>query len=72
MAFGRRGAWLYRLALERGYLDAALRDYVVAPFTGALRWCDAAERRWTDWLSGGASRESDQVKPQFGMIEDLT
>ena len=24
--------WLYRLALERGYLDALLRDYVAGPF----------------------------------------
>ena len=72
LASGRRSAWLYRFAMERGYLDAILGDYVVAPFTNSLLRCDAAERRWTDWLSGGASRESDQTKPPFGMIEDLS
>jgi NAD(P)H-quinone oxidoreductase subunit 5 len=70
--FGRRRAWIYRLALERGYLDALLRDYVVGPFVRELRRCDALERRWTDWLEGEESRESDQVKPHFGMIEDLS
>jgi NAD(P)H-quinone oxidoreductase subunit 5 len=67
-----RHAWLYRLALERGYLDGLLRDFVVAPFVRVFRWCDAAERRWTDWLTGDASRESDQVKPHFGVIEEYT
>ena len=33
---------------------------------------DALERRWTDFLSGEASRESDQVKPHFGTIEEFT
>jgi NAD(P)H-quinone oxidoreductase subunit 5 len=64
-------AWLYRLALERGYLDTLLMDYIVVPFVRALRWCDALERRWTDFLSGEASRESDQVKPHFGSIEEF-
>jgi NAD(P)H-quinone oxidoreductase subunit 5 len=64
--------WVYRLALERGYLDALLLDYVVAPFVRVLRWCDALERRWTDLLSGEESRESDRVKPHFGTIDELT
>ena len=68
----RRHAWLYRFALERGYLDAILMDYVVAPFVRAFRWCDALERRWTDFLAGEASRESDQVKPHFGTIEEFS
>ena len=55
--------WLYRFGLERGYLDAFLNDYVVAPFVRLFRWCDGMERRWTDFLSGRASRESDAVKP---------
>jgi NAD(P)H-quinone oxidoreductase subunit 5 len=68
----RSHPWLYRLALERGYLDAWLRDFVVVPYLRLFRWCDAAERRWTDLLTGDASRETDQVKPQFGTIEELT
>jgi NADH-quinone oxidoreductase subunit L len=69
---GRDLAWLYRKALERGYLDRALLQYVVAPFTRAFRRCDALERRWTDFLAGEASRESDQVKPRFGTIEEFS
>ncbi len=67
-----RREWLYRWALERGYLDAILREYVVGPFVRALRWCDALERRWTDFLTGEASRESDQVKPHHATIEEFS
>jgi NADH-quinone oxidoreductase subunit L len=63
---------LYRFALERGYLDAWLRDYVVAPFVRLFRWCDAMERRWTDFLTGRTSRESDQVRPHAATIEELS
>ncbi len=64
-------AWLYRFALERGYLDALLARYVVAPLAGLFRWCDGLERRWTDFLAGGASRESDRALPHTRAIEDL-
>ncbi len=65
----RLHAWLYRFGLERGYLDSILVEFVVVPFVRAFRWCDALERRWTDFLTGEASRESDQLKPHFGTIE---
>jgi NADH-quinone oxidoreductase subunit L len=65
-------SWLYKKSLERGYLDRALMQYVVAPFVRFFRWCDALERRWTDFLAGEASRESDQVKPRFGTIEEFS
>ncbi|MBX3413322.1 MAG: oxidoreductase [Pirellulales bacterium] len=52
---------LYRLSFERGYFDALLDAYIVRPFVHVFRWCDAAERRWTDLLSGAQSRESDLV-----------
>jgi NADH-quinone oxidoreductase subunit L len=71
-ATDRAAGWLYRLALEQGYLDTILTDYVVRPFVRAFRWCDRLERRWTDFLSGGASRESDQVKPHFQSIEEFS
>jgi NAD(P)H-quinone oxidoreductase subunit 5 len=64
--------WLYRLALERGYLDTFLADYIVGPFVRLFRWCDAMERAWTDLLTGRASRASDQVKPRVGAIEELS
>jgi NAD(P)H-quinone oxidoreductase subunit 5 len=71
-ATGRDPDWLYRLALERGYLDRALSLYVVGPYLRAFRWCDALERRWTDFLAGGVSRASDQLTPQFGTIEEFS
>lgn len=48
--------WLYRFALERGYLDASLDEFVVRPFLSVFEWCEAAERKWTDFLAGGPSR----------------
>jgi NADH-quinone oxidoreductase subunit L len=72
LANGHAEARLYRFAVERGYLDAALMTFIVAPFLRVFRWCDGLERRWTDWLSGRASRESDQVKPRFGTIEEVS
>lgn len=69
---GHVRAWLYRLALERGYLDSLLRSYVVAPFLWLFQWCDRMERNWTDFLSREPSRESDQVQAKFGTIEELS
>lgn len=68
---GRFRTWLYRFALERGYLDGMLTKYVVAPFVRLFRGCDGLERRWTDFLTGSASRESDLVKPTSGAMEEL-
>ena len=67
---GWASGWLYRLALEQGFLDSILIRFVVGPFVRAFRWCDRLERRWTDFLSGRESRESDRVKPHFGTIEE--
>ena len=36
LAAGRGRAWLYRFALERGYLDSLLTDYVVGPVRPAV------------------------------------
>lgn len=52
---------LYRFSFERGFFDALLDEFVVHPFVAVFRWCDRAERRWTDFLSGVESRESDLV-----------
>jgi NAD(P)H-quinone oxidoreductase subunit 5 len=64
-------AMLYRAALERGYLDSMLAAFIAAPFVRTFRWCDAMERRWTDFLSGGSSRKSDEVKPHLATIEEF-
>lgn len=44
--------WFYRFALERGYLDALMDEYIVRPFTACFSWCNSMEKRWTDLLSG--------------------
>ncbi len=64
--------WLYRLALERGYLDVCLRDYVAGPVVRLLHWFDGIERRWTDFLAGESSRESESHKPRFGSFEEFS
>jgi NAD(P)H-quinone oxidoreductase subunit 5 len=63
--------WLYRFSLERGFLDALLNAYFVSPFLVLFHWCDGMERRWTDFLSRGKSRESDELKPHMTSLEDL-
>ncbi|MDA1051784.1 MAG: proton-conducting transporter membrane subunit, partial [Planctomycetota bacterium] len=62
-------SWLYVLASERGYLDGAIDAFVVHPFRTVFRWCDGRERRWTDLLSGGESRVSDQLDAQPEMMD---
>ncbi len=54
--------WLYRFALERGHLDDILIDFVVRPFLRVFEICDGWERRWTDWLSAGDSRQSEHAR----------
>jgi NAD(P)H-quinone oxidoreductase subunit 5 len=63
---------IYRLSLERGLLDAMIDEYIVRPFMRLFRWCDAMERRWTDFLSGTQSRESDRVPAAAPAGDDLT
>lgn len=71
LGWGRIRGWLYRFALERGYLDAVLDRWVIAPFVRLFQWCDGLERRWTDFLTGSESRESDRIKPHAGAMEEL-
>jgi NADH-quinone oxidoreductase subunit L len=63
---------LYRLAMERGYLDAWLYEYIASPILRLFQWCDTLERRWTDFLSGKQSRESDRLGPAAGTLEDFS
>ena len=67
----RVAAWFYRLALERGYFDAILADYVVRPFISVLKRCDGLERRWTDFLTGGPSRDLETPPSPIGSLDDL-
>lgn len=54
----RRG--LYRLGFQRGELDDSLDRFVAAPFVRIFQRFDRLERRWTDFLAGTTSRESDR------------
>ena len=64
--------WLYRFSQHRGYLDAILNDFLARPLLRWLAACDALERRWTDFLSGRQSRESDALPPSAGSLEELS
>jgi NADH-quinone oxidoreductase subunit L len=49
----RARLWLYRFALERGYLDSFLDEYVVTPFVTLFRYLDGFERKCSARLAGG-------------------
>ncbi len=59
----RTQARVYRWSLERGYLDSHLQDWIAAPFLRVFRWFDRWENRWTNWLAGRASRDSETWGP---------
>ena len=62
--------WSYRFALERGYLDACLSDYLVTPFLNVLHVCDRLERGWTTWLSGDVTETSPKARNGRSPVED--
>ncbi len=64
-------AWLYRFALERGYLDTLLADLVAGSFLRLLRRCDRLERRWTDFLRGRTKVEPVSEKSSEDLVEVL-
>jgi NADH-quinone oxidoreductase subunit L len=60
----RLSLWAYRFALERGYLDAVLSDYVARPFVLLFRTLTRWERAWTDRLNGtGGGPAAEPVEP---------
>lgn len=63
--------WLYRLALERGYLDSLLDDLIVKPFVRTFQCFDRLERRWTNWLSGPQSTSPPAAESASAPLEDL-
>jgi NADH-quinone oxidoreductase subunit L len=52
--------WLYRHALERGYNDSLLRDYLIGGVSRLLRRFDHLEKRWITVLSGAPRRRPEQ------------
>lgn len=63
--------WVYRFALERGYLDEALNRVFVRPFMYCFQSFDSFERRWTNLLAGDDHRESEGVREHNEIIEEL-
>ncbi len=55
--------WLYRHALERGYFDALLIDWVVEPFYRTFRALDRMESRFEIWAGG----EAEAPDPTSGL-----
>ncbi|MEQ9379580.1 MAG: oxidoreductase, partial [Pirellulales bacterium] len=62
--------WLYRWSIDRGRLDTMLDEFIVRPFVALFVWCDSMERRWTDFLTGSMSRESERVRTTSLTEED--
>lgn len=62
---------LYRFAFERGGLDELLSEVVVQPVLRVFRWCDVLEHRWTDFLAGRPSRESDHAGHAPDRVEEM-
>lgn len=60
----------YRMALERGFLDIVLGDFIVRPVLRCFRWCDRMERRWTDFLAG-APAVADDLKHGGAVADEL-
>jgi NAD(P)H-quinone oxidoreductase subunit 5 len=54
--------WLYRFALERGYLDAILGDYLVTPVLRFFRRLDRFERRLTGVGEESAADEDRKLR----------
>jgi NADH-quinone oxidoreductase subunit L len=50
-ASGSFRLWRYRFAIERGYLDTILDEWIATPFLSIFRSIDQWERRWVKLLS---------------------
>jgi NADH:ubiquinone oxidoreductase subunit 5 (subunit L)/multisubunit Na+/H+ antiporter MnhA subunit len=50
--------WLYRFALERGYLDALLEKLIAHPVKSLFQTCSRWESSWLQWLEGEPTKTS--------------
>jgi NADH:ubiquinone oxidoreductase subunit 5 (subunit L)/multisubunit Na+/H+ antiporter MnhA subunit len=62
--------WRYRFAMERGYLDMILDEWIARPFLNTFRWFDRLERRLVTALSFSRrtktakhTSEADEMEP---------
>lgn len=61
---------MYRLALERGYLDVVLKDYIARPVLALFSWCNQREQQWTHWIAGTKATDSETA-PEFPFEQRL-
>ena len=59
----RGRVWVYRFALERGYLDSFLAAFIVRPFLAVFRFCNVLETKWAKLLSGTSSEPAKPHRP---------
>jgi len=50
--------WLYRHALERGYFDTILQDWILGPLVRFARSIDALDQRFSQWISGSSHKNA--------------
>jgi NAD(P)H-quinone oxidoreductase subunit 5 len=62
--------WLYRFCLERGFLDSMLDQCIIRPFLLLFRWCNAMEKRWTQFLAGGRAPLPDVPPANQAAIDE--
>lgn len=62
---------LYRLAMNRGYLDSWITVCFVTPFVNLFHRCDALERDWTNWLLGIPKRYPEKKPTPPVRMEEL-
>lgn len=65
----RARVWLYRYALERGYVDMWLTLWIVRPFVAGFRFFDRVERLWTNLLAGRISHTPEESSG--GRVDEL-
>lgn len=63
--------WIYRFALERGFLDALLADWVVRPLLEIFRRLDVWETRWAGILAGRAMSPPHSASRSADALEDM-
>jgi len=63
--FGVRSRlWLYRFAMDRGFLDVILYDWVAGPFLYLFRRIDSWERHWFHFIDGDKIYDGEPQQPQ--------
>jgi len=61
--------WRYRFAMERGYLDTILDEWIATPFLNIFRWFDGLERRLVKLLSVRDRRRAAMVASKTDEME---